>query len=311
VTDPRKIAVFAAALIGAWTVMSAPPAHADDSCTLQRILKLDMSTTRDGHVSVPMTIGGKTVRMLVDTGGVYSMLTPPMVAELGLRPQIIPLSRFRQYGGFTIDHYVAAHDIALGGLHGAKLDMLVMPEHGYAPDTDGLLAPDIMRGYDADFDFANATFSLFSKDHCEGHVVYWTHDPYGVVEIRMNDAGQIIVPVLLDGKEIRAMIDTGAWHSAASLETVEDEFNIDEKNPDLHLIPGENPAHPRYRYPFKTLSFQSVTINNPDLALVPDSQSKQPYDAPKILLGINVLKRLHIYVAYGEHKLYVTPVDAH
>ena len=288
-----------------------PCAQADETCQLKRAVKLDMSPTRDGHVSVPMTIGGKTISMLIDTGGLVSMLTPPTVADLDLAPELIPLSRIRQYGGFTVDHYVTVHDVSFGGLQSAKLELLVMPEHAYPRDVGGLLAPDIMRGYDADFDFANATFNLFSHDHCEGRVVYWTHDPVGVVDIALNDFGQIIVPVELDGKEIRAIVDTGAYHSAASLETIEDEFGIDEKNPDLRLVPHENPSRPRYRYPFKTLSFQSVTINNPDLFLVPDSLSKQSADAPKIILGINVLKRLHLYVAYGEHKLYVTPAAAH
>lgn len=307
-TGRIKSAALAAALT--WACIAAP-ARADETCQLQRVVKLDMSTTRDGHVSVPMTIGDKTVRMLVDTGGVVSMLTPPVVSELDLSPQIIPLSRLRQYGGFVIDHYVTAHDVSLGGLKTSKLDLLVMPEHGYAPDIGGLLAPDIMRRYDVDFDFANATLSLFSQDHCEGRVVYWTHDPYGVVDISLNEFGQMTVPVMLDGKEIRAAIDTGAYHSAASLETIQDEFGIDDKNADLRLIPHENPSRPRYRYPFKTLSFQSVTINNPDLVLVPDSQSKQSSEAPKILLGINVLRQLHLYVAYGERKLYVTPAAAH
>ena len=142
-----------------------------------------------------MTIGDKTVHMLVDTGGVVSMLTPPVVSELDLSQQVIPLSHIRQYGGFVIDHYVTAHDISLGGLKTSKLDLLVMPEHGYAPDIGGLLAPDIMRRYDVDFDFANATLSLFSQDHCEGQVVYWTHDPYGVVDIELNEFGQMTVPV--------------------------------------------------------------------------------------------------------------------
>jgi hypothetical protein len=30
-----------------------------------------------------------------------------------------------------------------------------------------------------------------------------------------------------------------------------------------------------------------------------------------IVLGMNVLRRLHIYIAYGEEKLYVTPATAH
>jgi hypothetical protein len=305
------VRLIQALLIGVWSIACAAGAHADDSCQLQRILDVNMSVTRDGHVSVPMMIGGKTVSMLVDTGGLVSMLTPPTVAMLGLSPQIIPLSRIRQYGGLVVDHYVTARDVTFGGLKSDKLDFLVMPERGYPLDVGGLLAPDIMSRYDVDFDFGNATFSLFSRDHCEGQVVYWTRTPYGVVDIKLNEFGQISVPVTLDGKELRAIIDTGAYHSAASLETIEDEFDIDEKNPDMRLAPGATPERPRYHYPFKTLSFQSVTINNPDLDLVPNNQSKQPYDQPKILLGINVLRQLHLYIAYGERRLYVTPAKTH
>ncbi|HTW36808.1 MAG TPA: pepsin/retropepsin-like aspartic protease family protein [Rhizomicrobium sp.] len=305
-----KAKPFAAVLIAAVLGLTAS-ARADDTCRLQRALKLDMTTLMDGRVSVPMTIGGQTVHMLIDTGGLFSMLTPQTVTRLDLAPQIIPLSRITQYGGLVVKRYVVARDVSLGGIEGYKFDFLVMPEHGYPPDIGGLLAPDIMRNYDADFDFANATFSLFLRTHCEGEVVYWTRDPYGVVDINLNDRAQINVPVMLDGQEIRATIDTGAYHSVASLETIEDKFGIDEKNPNLRILPGSRPEHPRYHYPFKTLSLQSVTVNNPDLILIPDNQSRLPPGAPKLLLGINVLRQLHLYVAYGERKLYVTPAAAH
>ena len=52
-------------------------------------------------------------------------------------------------------------------------------------------------------------------------------------------------------------------------------------------------------------------MNNPDLVLVPDQLSRQPDEAPKILLGVNVLRQLHMYVAYKERKLYVTPAATH
>jgi hypothetical protein len=307
-----RIVAFGA-LIGVWTASFAilATAHADDACEVRRIIELPMTELKDGHVSVPMTIAGQPVRMLIDTGGVFSMLTPPTVETLDLRPEFIPLARIRQYGGLTIDHYVTAHDVSLGGVKGDKFDFLVMPNHGYSPDIGGLLAPDIMRNYDADFDFANHAFKLFSPEHCEGRVVYWTHDPYGTVEFSPNEFGQMTVPVTLDGHEIRAMIDTGAYRSTVSLETIEDDFGIDEKNPDLRFLPDSKPDRPRYHYPFKTLSLQSITVNNPDLMLVPDAQSKLRTGEPRMLLGINVLRQLHLYIAYHEHTLYVTPASAH
>jgi predicted aspartyl protease len=298
---PFRLSLLLAAILGAGSASAA------DNCVLRQLLKLDMTTVPDGRVSVPMTVSGRPLNMLIDTGGLFSMLTPPTVKTLDLRPQFLPSAHITQYGGLTVDHYVVAHDVLLGSIKADKFDFLVMPEQRHPLGIDGLIAPDIMRSYDADFDFANAAFRLFSSDHCEGNVVYWTHDPYGAVEFRLNQFGQITVPIMLDGHEIRATIDTGAYHSVASLETVEDALGIDEKNPDLRPVPG---AVPRYRYPLKTLSLQSITVNNPDVILIPDSQSRQPAGAPQMLLGINVLKQLHLYFAYREHTLYVTPAAA-
>lgn len=296
--------LFLAAILGAGTAQAA------DDCMLHELIKLDMTTMPDGRVSVPMTVSGRTLNMLIDTGGLFSMLTPETVKALDLHPEFLPAAHITQYGGLAVDHYVVAHDISLGAIKGSKFDFLVMPEQDHPPGINGLIAPDIMQNYDTDFDFANGAFRLFSNDHCEGKVVYWTHDPYGAVDFRLTPLGQMSVTVTLDGHEIRAMIDTGAYHSVASLETVEDALGIDEKNPNLRLMPGP-PGLPRYRYPFKTLSLQSITVNNPDIILIPDDQSRQPPGAPKMLLGINVLSKLHLYFAYREHTLYVTPAAAH
>ena len=300
-------------IVGIWTAfcIACNPAWADDHCVLQQIAKLDMSILRDGRVSVPMTVQGQQLNMLVDTGGLLSMLTPKTIGTLGLMRQSIPMSRISQYGGLRIDHFAEAHDISLGGLTARKFVFLEMPEGGHPQDIDGLLAPDIMRNYDVEFDFAGAALKLMSPDHCEGNVVYWTHDPFGSVEFTLNEAGQISVPIMLDGHEIHATIDTGAYRSVVSLETIEDLFNIDEKNADLHLAPRATADRPVYRYPFKTLSVQSITVTNPDITLMPNSMSRLPPGAPKMLLGINVLRQLHLYFAYHEHTLYVTPATAH
>lgn len=304
---------FVALIVAVCALASLPisATRADAPCGLKRAAKLDMTTGSDGRVRVPMTIAGQTFSMLVDTGGVLSMLTPQSVDALDLTEQPVPQVRITQYGGLTIDRFVTAHDIVLGTMKASQLEFLVMPRGGYSPDIGGLLGPDILKRFDADFDFANGALSLFSQDHCEGQVVYWTHDPYGVVEFKLNEVGQMTVPVTLDGKEIDAIIDTGATNSAVSLETIEREFGIGEFDLSVRRFRGGDLGRRAYRYPFKTLSFQSVTVNHPNLLLVPDSQSRQPPGAPKMLLGMTVLRQLHLYIAYGEHKIYVTPADAH
>ncbi|HVV64152.1 MAG TPA: hypothetical protein VHC42_01690 [Rhizomicrobium sp.] len=77
---------------------------------------------------------------------------------------------------------------------------------------------------------------------------------------------------------------------------------------------------------FKSLALEGVTIANPAVEIVVDlgkAKVPDPSFAPQIgsrlpetehrpgfgdmVLGMDILRRLHIYIAYGERKLYVTP----
>src|ERR1700679_1668957 len=93
-------------------VCVAVSVRAEESCTLQQTAKLDMTPVADGRFSIPMSVGGQTFPMLVDTGGFISMLTPPTVEALHLHPELIGNFNLRitQYGGYRIDHHVIAED---------------------------------------------------------------------------------------------------------------------------------------------------------------------------------------------------------
>ena len=67
------------------------------------------------------------------------------------------------------------------------------------------------------------------------------------------------------------------------------------------------------RYPFKMLTLQGVTVNNPDIILVPDDKSKimGGYRQPKLILSMGILRQLHLFIAYKEHNIYVTSASAH
>lgn len=299
--------LLAASLVWASSAVAAD----EQKCQLLQAARLDMSTDLTGRVNVPMTVGNQTVNMLIDTGGFVSTLTQYAVERMELHPQSAfrPLARY--YGGEIVNQYVIAHDVMLANLRADKFTFFVMSNDRDLPDIGGTLAPDILRAYDVDFDFANSTFSLFSKEHCEGKVVYWTHGLYGRVAFHIDNSGHMVVPVMLDGKEVRAGIDTGAADTVASFDRITSNFDLDEKSPGMALIPNRASERPRYRYPFKTLTFDDVTVTNPDITLIPDAQSKMSASDITIILGMNVIRRLHMYIAYGEQYIYVTPATAH
>lgn len=193
-------------------------------------MKIDVS----GRIVIPMSIGDKSFNMLIDTGGFASMLTRSTVTTLNLTPQQATIAEMG-FGGFYYDKYVEAKDIALGDLKAPSLKFLV---HEDFADMGGILAPDILRGYDLDFDFANSSFSLFHPGDCQGRHVWWTKEPYAVIEFNLDKDGHIVLPVQLDGKEITAIVDTGAATSVLELETAERLLDFDDKNPKLEKTPA-------------------------------------------------------------------------
>lgn len=284
------------------------PAAADEQCRLVREASVDMSFDSVGGVYVPMTISGQKANMLIDTGGATSMLSQTLVDALKLNH--MPINRrmrVEMYGGLMINYYAEPQDIEFGGLHADELTMLIFPGTKLRGQEDGALAPNILRLYDADFDFANAKFSLFSQDHCPGAVVYWTKSPYAKVPFTLDWNGHIEVPTALDGQPLKAAFDTGASRSFLSLEKAERLFNFDEKSPLLKPLSDDSDSQ-AFRFPFKSLTFEGVTVNNPDIVLVPDSVS---HSKEKFILGMGILRQLHLYIAYDEKMLYATAASAH
>ena len=275
----------------------------DEKCHLGRYASLPITIDDYGGVVVPMKVEDQVQNLLVDTGGVFSMLTESTATKLKLHREMIIMAWMEMFGGRKLDHYVVAHSMEIAGTRVSDRQFVLIPDDVLPSNVDGILGPDILQVFDADFDFAAGKLGLFSNDHCPGKVVYWTHDVHAAIPFKMDEGWHIKIDVQLDGQEVPAIVDTGSSRSVMSLETAQDLFKIDEK-----ALKANN-GH----YPFKTLTLQGVAVTNPDLILVPDDQSKimGGYQQPKLILGMGVLRQLHLYIAYKEHTIYVTPASAH
>jgi predicted aspartyl protease len=298
----RKGSIIVVCLAGALLAAGAG-GEEPEKCTLGRYATLPISIDEVGLVTVPMKIGGLDHNLLVDTGGAFSMLTEAATARLGLKPKALPMgAAMFGWGGRKLDHYVVAPTLEIAGAIVPNREFMLIPDDFIPLDDDGILAPDILAIFDVDFDFANSRLGLYSQKHCEGKVVYWTHDDYAVIPFKLDEARHMQIVVTLDGKEVPAILDTGASDTVMSLEEAESVFDI-----------APSAIKPDVQYPFKTLSLQGVTVNNPNIHLVPDDRSKMMggYGQPTLILGMGVLRQLHLWIAFKEHNIYVTPASAH
>lgn len=313
--------------------MQVHAALAGDDCPpLTMITSVDMQIGGDGRIYVPAKINDVSKSMLVDTGGFFTEMTRPVSEELKLSARHTGLELVGVAGDTT--RLAVRASFTLGKLHADSMDFMVMPDGDqFAPDVSdvgGLIAPNLLRAYDLDLDFGGRKLNLISQRHCEGKVIYWPATSVAVVPVRINPDGHIWLPVDLDGHRLSAMLDTGATNSVLNLGTAQNAFGITPGSSDTpadgSLGPGKVAA---YSHRFKSLGLEGIAISNLKLILLPDlmrGQLANPHDNiegdtrianPQIetglgdmILGMDVLRHLHVYIAYKEQKLYLTPAAA-
>jgi predicted aspartyl protease len=298
----RKVSLMAMFLAAVLLASGAAWAEGE-KCSLGRYATLPITIDNAGGVTVSLKVEDQVQNMLIDMGGVFSMLTDAAAARLNLRPQTLWGTSIKMLGGRTLDHYVVAHSMEIAGARVRDRKFVLVPNDLLPPGDDGILGPDILQVFDVDFDFAGGKVGLFSQDHCEGKVVYWTHDPHAQIPFKLDESRHIKIDLQLDGQEVPAILDTGAYRSLLRLETAE------------YIIGNEEATLKKnnYHYAFKTLTLQGVIVNNPDIVLVPDDKTKVmgSYRQPKLLLSMGILRQLHLFIAYKEHNIYVTAASAH
>ncbi len=287
-------------------VLAVAPAQGQDkaaSCQLNVLASLEMRTIPDGRVTVPVQLDGHEYQLMPDTGGLNNTVAPWVAQQLGYRSRQAPAGAMLAMGARRIDKYVTIKAIGLGRAQGKDFDFYV---HDFDPSFyDGILAPQIMVNYDADFDFGHDKFNLMLPDHCPGKVVYWTGSPAAVVPMTIAPGSEHIrIPVMVDGKRINAILDTGADTSVVSVRSAKHFLEIDDSTPGAVKTPvaGEK----TFTHAFKAMSFGSISVSNPRIEIVPDSD----WQADEMVLGMGILRQLHMYVAYKERNLYLTPAMA-
>ena len=299
--------MIARALLALLLCAGAAQAEDKPDCRLKIIAGLEMQTTMDGRVTVPVQIEGHDYRLLVDTGGFIDTLSPEVIKREGYKIATSYGVQLRGMGTTMLTDYVTVNDTAIGRSHGHNFKFFVEDQNSLF--WDGTLAPEILATYDTDLDFGHDKLNLISPDHCPGKVAYWTRSPVGEVPISMEGVTHISAAVTVDGKDIDAILDTGADTSYITLRTAARLLGLEEDDPAFKLRGNQRingMSAPVYSYPFKSLSFGAITVNNPNIEIVSD----KVWGEKKLLLGVSILRQLHLYIAYKEHKLYVSPAMA-
>ena len=282
----RRLALAALALLLP-SAASAQSALAPECVKLQLVDSIQLASNEDGTQDyAPLSFdGGKNQKLfLFNTTAGLTSITYSAAKQAGLSTTGLttPIPRF------IMGHMVAERRTFL-----LEPDAYVF--------LDGNFGPDYLSLFDADIDFGTDILNFFSPDHCQGAVQYWKADSVDIIPIEFDRFKQLIVPIELDGQKLTASLSTGSWDTRIQIDTAEDKFDLNPGDKDTPKNPAPLPEN-SYVHVFKNLKFGGVSVGQVPVAL----RHVQTYSQVQIYIGMNILRKLYIYFAFKEKKMYIS-----
>ena len=130
----------------------------------------------------------------------------------------------------------------------------------------------------------------------------------------------------LDGKPINAFVTPNAVETYLAFPIARENFGLLHSSPGITLARSETYGD-LYRYPFKALSADGLSITNPAVLIYGDENYTKVCDSElhdrtidnngyrcrgdaAMRIGLHELRALHLFFAFSERKLYVTAANA-
>ncbi|HEY2011280.1 MAG TPA: retropepsin-like aspartic protease [Rhizomicrobium sp.] len=312
-------------IIGSLAILVAclgSQASAEDCGSLKHINAIDL-VGGPNRALVPVSINGVPKLFLLDTGGGKSQISGTVAEELEL-PQREGDTRMLDLYGHASNKFARVEKFGVGRQAG-DIELMVEPDPNFGRGTRyvGIFAPDLMGEgkYDVEIDFGTLKMNYFLKDHCPGRVVYWPHNALAVTPFTFHKQ-HLHLMVEVDGKHLSAEIDTGSFNTSMTADAAKRVFDIVPETPGNVPLNAQGMVAAFGRI-FSTLDFEGVAVKNPHVIIIPELVgSKDPDngirtgslikryddldDQPDMLIGMDILRKLHLYIAFDEEKIYIS-----
>ena len=295
-------------------------AQAAEDCRLKQVAAIPVTIGSGGRILLDVSIDDHPVKLLLDTGATFSLLDRGFVEQAGLT---LFDTRTLGYGltGHGISQATRVSTLKLGNYVSRNGDFAVGNGTGGRDGVVGLFGADYLSNYDVEIDLAAHRLVLYSQDHCSGNVVYWAKE-YFRLPLSLTPGKRLDADIEINGKPLRALIDTGASRDALRLAVARRLFDID---PDAEGVQhrkaqGIDGTVDGFNHVFESLTFGDITLHNTNIAIEDIDAAKGALnkgthlsgriDQEDMLIGMTLLHKLHLFIAYSEPALYFTVAEA-
>ncbi len=293
----------------------AGPAKA--GCSTHRVADLPL-TIFDEKLLVNVGLNGSPEIMALDTGAGITVVSAEAAGRLDIPHDFDHHADIGGVGGANSALFIGLVDTL--DLDGLRLSHQALPivdlpmRDGAGRPVAGFIGADILSRFDVDLNVAGGRLGLWKSAGCDTAPPPW--DPNADPSpIELDEGHHILVPLRVDGVNLTGVLDTGAGGLDLTLRAGMRAGATDdalENDPVIHGTGVNNRAWSGHMHRFHTINFGGRSLNDVWTALVPSSDVSS-YNAligSDGLIGMRVLRDMHIWISYRTKSLYVAPASA-
>ncbi len=259
---------------------------------------------------VPVEIDGSRLRLILDTGAERTLLTDAAVARLGMPRDARHETRTVGVGGVSTTQDAIVSRFAIGGTYlpvpRVTVGQVALPtEQGW--DLDGLLGADILSAFDVDLDTRTRRLTLYRARTCPQDGPPWQEPFLSMGAVGVQN-GLVQVPIVLDGIDGAATMDTGTDHTAITT-TMAARAGADaaqlarDASMEAHSVTADRLSVPLHR--FGLLRIGPTEIDDPLLPILPITEGLADG-----LVGTDFLAGRRLWLSYASQRAFITPITA-
>ena len=284
-------------ILAAWAL----PAVAVAQCHVDEVAVLPLDVI-DRHAVVEVLVNGTRLRMMLDTGAEFTMVTHDSVGIAGLWEDPWRHGRVNGLGG-TSPIGVTHATVGLTGP--GKPLTLAVGELWTRPgmsDLAGIVGTDVLSDYDIEIDFAQRRLTLSEAHQCAGDYVPW-QGRWAMLPASVTPRRRVMVTTRVGQTDLGAMLDSGASMSILSSEAAAFAGLTDQQVAAGKPLVGVGIA-------LREVGMRRITLPDTQIGdeLLPDFDVAVPsmsIDNVDMLIGANYFLRHRVWVSFANQVVFV------
>ena len=291
-----------AALAGSLAL--AALAQEPPKCKLEQVAEWPVRLQRNLPV-IQGSINGKPIGILLDTGAAVSIITKAAAKAMDI-PTRATGEMMGGVGGVSRVEMARVAELRIGDGKVENMRVRVAGERAIE-GVDFILGSDFFQRVDLEIDYAKGVMRLFSPSReCKGvSLAFWDRDAQ---QVPMKSEVHVMVPLRVNGREVDAMVDSGASTSVVS-RTLAAKLGITPDSPGSVATGcmagvGADSVH-SWLGMFDTVTIGGETIRDARLRVMDmDDMAHTRGTAPEVILGTDFLRAHHVLISRLQDKVY-------